>query len=307
MIAKILPLIVAFLAVYGLKRILKRIGVLKKEYEDSISKLISKLVLWIVAPVVIAKSLAQATVTLNLLYLPVIAILAVSSLLLIGYALSYVLKLKGKTRGSFIIAFPTLEGGTVGYAFMLAAFGELGLSRIVLFDFGNALFEFSAIYFIAVMLGKNAEEKTTVVQQLIKLLKTPVVLAIPAGLLLNVAHVQIPALYGIVDVMGIVLTFLVMAFLGLEFEPRASSFKLPVITLALQSASSVIVGFGLAWLFGLQGMERAAVIIGTCLPTSIFGLLFAKENGLDTKFMADLLALGLPFSFVFLTVLLKFI
>lgn len=296
---KVLPLFAIFLAVHALKRG----GVLKKEYNDAVSKL----VVWLAAPAVITKSLAQAPVTLNLLYLPLIAVLGVLSLLAIGYVLSYLLNLEGRTRGSFIITFPTLEGGTVGYAMMLAAFGELGLSRIVLWDFGNALIEFSLIYFIAVLLGKGSGGKAAIGESLSQMFKTPLVWAIPAGLFLNFAQVENQMLFNALDVAGGGLVFLAMTMLGLEFEPRLSSFRLPVVTLALQTASSLAVAFGLVWLFGLTGTERAAVIIGTCLPTSIMGLVFAKENNLDTEFVSNLLAFGLPYSLVFLTALLYFV
>ncbi len=298
-IEKVAPLFVMFLAAY----LLKQGGVLKKEHND----VVGKLIVWLVAPAVITKSLAQATVTPNLLYLPIIAVLGVLSLLAIGYALSYLLNLKGKTRGSFIIAFPTLEGGTVGYAMMFAVFGELGLSRIVLWDFGNALIEFSLIYFVAVLLGKGTGGRAAVGQSLIQMFKTPLVWAIPVGLLLNFTDVHNQMLYGILDVAGGGLVFLVMTMLALEFEPKSGSFKLPAITLALQTVSSLAVAFTLVWLFGLTGMERAAVIIGTCLPTSIMGLVFAKENDLDTEFVSNLLALGLPYSLVFLSALIYFI
>ena len=298
-ILKVLPLFIIFIAVY----FLKRGNVLRKEYNDAVSKLI----VWLVAPAIITKSLAQATITPNLLYLPLIATLGVLSLLAIGYALSHILNLKGKTRGSFIIAFPTLEGGTVGYTMMLAAFGELGLSRIVLWDFGNALIEFSLIYFFAVLLGKGASGKAAIAKSLIQMFKMPLVWAIPAGLLLNFANFKSPMFYGILDVAGAGLVFLVIAMLGLEFEPKIGLFKLPVLTMAFRTISSLAVAFGLVRLFGLTGMERAAVIIGTCLPTSIMALVFAKENDLDTEFVSNLLALGLPYSLVFLSVLMYFI
>ncbi|MBI2048858.1 MAG: AEC family transporter [Candidatus Liptonbacteria bacterium] len=296
---KTLPLIVIFIIGF----LLKKAGVLKKEYGDPLATL----VIWIVAPAVIAGSLAKTELAAGLMSLPLIAVLAVSSLLAIGWLAAKAICLTGKTRGAWIITFPTLEGGTVGYAVMLAVFGTLGLSRIVLFDFGNALFEFTAIYLLAAALGNREGERESFGKLLWKTLTTPLVLAIPVGLGLNLFHVESPLLWNVLDTAGAGLITLVMLMVALEFEPKISSFKLPITMLALQVPASIFVAWFWTSVFGLAGIERTATFVGICLPTSIMGLVFAKENKLDAEFAANVIALGLPFSLVFLPILIHFL
>ncbi len=298
-IEKTLPLIVIFLIGF----VLKKSGVLKKED----SGVIAQLVVYLVAPAVIAGSLARTELTAGLMSLPIIAVLAVSSLLTIGWLASKVIGLTGKTQGAWIITFPTLEGGTIGYAVMLATFGTLGLSRIVLFDFGNAIFEFTAIYLLAAVLGHRQSERESFGKLLWKTLTTPLVLAIPAGIGMNLLHVMNPFLLGILDTAGAGLITLVMLMVALEFEPKVSSFKLPVLMLCLQVPVSIFIAWALTSIFGLHGIERIATFVGICLPTSIMGLVFAKENNLDAEFAANVIALGLPFSLVFLPILIHFL
>lgn len=296
---KTLPLI----AIFVIGFLLKKAGVLKKEYGDPIATL----VIWIVAPAVIVGSLAKTELSAELMYLPLIAVLAVNSLLAIGWFASKTLGLTGKTRGAWIITFPTLEGGTVGYAVMLAVFGALGLSRIVLFDFGNALFEFTAIYLLAAVLGNTAGERKSFWELLWKTVTTPLVLAIPIGLGLNFFHVTNPFLWSVLEIVGAGLITLVMLMVALEFEPKISSFKLPMLMLCLQVPTSIFVAWALTSMFGLQGIERTATFVGICLPTSIMGLVFAKKNNLDSEFAANVIALGLPFSLMFLPILIHFL
>lgn len=124
MIEKTLSLIFIFLLGFFLKR--------KNILEKKDAKIIGRLLINLVVPVVIINSFSKTYLTLDLIYLPISALIIVSFLTILGYLFARILNLKNKTRGAFITAFPTLEGGTIGYAFMLSAFGELGLSRIVL-------------------------------------------------------------------------------------------------------------------------------------------------------------------------------
>lgn len=298
-IEKTIPLIVIFLV--GV--LFKKTGILKKDD----SAVIAKLVVYLVAPAVIAGSLARVELSAGLMSLPLIAVLAVSSLLAIGWLASKAIGLKGKTQSAWIITFPTLEGGTVGYAMMLATFGTLGLSRIVLFDFGNALLEFTGIYLLAAMLGNRERKRESFGKLLWKTLTTPLVLAIPVGLGLNFSHVMTPLLSGVLDTAGAGLITLVMLMVALEFEPKITSFKLPALMLCLQVLASIFVAWAWTSIFGLTGIERIATFVGICLPTSIMGLVFAKENNLDAEFAANVIALGLPFSLVFLPILIHFL
>ena len=293
---KTLPLIIIFLIGY----FLKRKGVLEKKD----SKVFSKLLINLVIPVVIINSFSTINLKGDLIYLPISALIIVSLLTILGYLFAGTLKLKGKTRGAFITAFPTLEGGTIGYAFMLAAFGELGLSRIVLFDFANAIFLFTVVYFISCSFGKSS---VNLKEPFVKFLKTPLVWAIFIGLFLNIVGFQNVFLANLFETIGGGILLLVMLMLGLEFHPKISSFKLPALTILLKTSVGLSLGLLVSIIFGLSGIERIAVIIGASLPPSIITLIFSEENNLDTEYVANLLSIALPFSLIFLMGLISFI
>lgn len=286
MIEKFLPLAVIFLLGFAAKRI----GLLKKEDSATIGTVLINLVI----PAAIAGSFAKISLEPKLLALPLIGAGVVLILLLIGYFLSRLLKLESKKCGAFLISFPTLEGGTIGFALMFALFGEAGLSRIALFDFGSAVIEFSLIYSLAVILGGKMADQGAIASSLKKIIKTPIIWAMFGGVALNAIGVGGNEQFqNVLDAMGVALIPLVMILLGLEFEPKVR-FGLPVFAFTAKLAAGAAVGLGIATLFGFEGLERIAVIVGATLPASIMGVVFAEENGLDTKYIASLIAFSIP-------------
>ncbi len=289
---KTLPLIIIFFVGYFLK---KR-GVLKKED----SKTFGKLLINLIVPVIIIDSFSSIRLESELFYLPVAGFLAVSILTILGFLFAYILKLKDKTRGAFIMTFPTLEGGTIGYAFMLSAFGELGLSRIVLFDIANALFLFTVVYFLSCYFGDG---KANIKSAFSKIVKAPLIWAIFIGLFLNIVGFQNVIVQNLFDIIGGSVLVLIMLMLALSFEPSLSSIKFPFTEILLKTVAGLFVGLLLSGLFGFSGVERAAVIIGASLPPSFITLIFSQENNLDNKYVANLLSISIPFALIFLSLL----
>ena len=293
---KTLPLILIFLLGFFLKK--------KNILDNKDSDFVSKVLLYLVIPSVIIKSFASVTLETRLIFLPLSALFVVFLLTIFGYIFSRFLKLKNKTRSSFIVAFPTLQGGTIGYAFMLAGFGELGLSRFVLFDIANGFYVFTVVYFLSSYLGKN---NVSMKRGLVKLLKTPIIWALFVGLFFGITRFQNTFLFNLFDIIGGSLLFLTMLFVGLEFKPSIPSFKLPFITILLKTATGLLLGWIASVLFGLGGIERIAVLVAASLPPSIVTLVFAKENDLDVEYSANLLSMALVFSILFTFLLINFL
>jgi hypothetical protein len=290
---KILPIIVIFIIGF----LLKKFKILKKED----SGVLSKLILNLVVPAIIIDAIWSMSFESSLLFIPLSAIIIVASLLFIGYFSAQVFRLKGKIFASFIITFPTLEIGTIGYAFMLAAFGKLGLSRIVIFDAANIFFEFIVIYTLANILGKKSSD---IFQSILSVFKTPLIWAIILGVLLNISGFRSDFLSNLFGMIGSGTIVLVMLLVALEFEPTKSSLKLPFLAMMLKAFSGLALGLLVSSFFGLSGLERIAVIVGASLPTSIITIIFAKDNRLDTRYAANLISISLPFSILFIFLLL---
>ncbi|NEP57572.1 MAG: hypothetical protein F6K31_11185 [Symploca sp. SIO2G7] len=294
MFEKILPLIIIFLI--GL--LLRKLKVLELKDSQVIGKLLANLVL----PAIVFKSLYTAQIEADLIYLPVAGLFVVLSLtLIIAFVLRF-FKLERIRKGALLITFPSWEAGAIGYTFMLLAFGELGLSRIVLFDLAQVIFLFTVIYFIACQFGQT---QFKLKDGILAFLKTPVIWAIILALVLKLFKFNDSLLLSSLAPLENSFFFLILILLSLKFNFQLSSLKLCLIV----TLAKTFCGLGLGWLaammFGFTGLERTAIIVGSSLPPSMLTLIFSEKNNLDTKLVANLLSISLPFSCVFMTVFLR--
>lgn len=293
MLLKILPLLLVCVLGFGLRRA----GLLGPRDAQTIGTLLTYLAL----PAVILRALATVTLTPALIYLPLSALVVVVGLTLIGALILKPLGWERPQAGAWMITFLTFEGGAVGYPTMLLAFGEEGLSRLVLFDLAQAVYLLTVVYGIATWFG-SAE--ITVGRVGLKLVKTPFFWAIWLGLGLNVLGWQPPPLMALLDILANSFVFLVLVLLGLEFHLQMASVGRFLALALLKVGAGLGLGWGVSALFGLTGLERAAVLVGAALPPSMLALLFAQENQLDTRFVMSFISVAVPIYWLVMAFLL---
>lgn len=290
------------LLIFAIGLLLKRWGILRKED----GHLMSGLILNVILPATIINALATTTITTRLLLLPLAGILVVATLLALGFILVPILGLEGRTRAAFLISFPTLEIGSVGYAFMVAIYGAGGLTLIALFDLGNALFFFMVIPLLASLFG-NPMERFRVSSALMQFVKNPVLWAYGAGFALNVAHIHIALLSNLFSSLSQGLLLLIMLLIAVEFELSFSlaSLTRPVLAMHLKLCVGVIVGLLISFLLGFSGVEQIAVVLGSSLPASLMTVVYARQNKLDVQFLASMLSIALPIAIGFSSILIS--
>ncbi|MDD5317567.1 MAG: AEC family transporter [Candidatus ainarchaeum sp.] len=283
------------LAIFFLGFILKRAGVLS----EADSKPLSKILLFAILPAVIIQAIWSARLEASLLNLFASAFAVVIPLTVLGFAFARLLKLEGPVKGSFVTAFPSLEGALIAYPAILAVFGAEGLSRFVVFDIGNALYLFTAVYAISTISGKGKFDSREIAPMLAF---NPLIWADAIGFALNLSGYQNATLSSFLSMAGAPLLFLVMLSFGIEFHPHLGALKLPALSIALKTGAGLAIGVAVASLFGLTGIGRASVIVGAQLPPSILCFVFAKEHGLDSKYLANLSSIALPIGLVVSTI-----
>jgi malate permease and related proteins len=286
MLEKTLPLLGIFLIGYGLKKL--------KLIQKEDGHILSKLLMIILVPATILNSISTAVIEPEFLLLPLAGVAVLLTLLAIGFLLVPVLGLRGGTKGAFLISFPTMECGSIGYAVMSAAFGTRGLTFIALFDLGNAFCFFLVIPVLASLFGQT--EKFRLWAMLRQLAGTPLLWAFVIGVVLNVSHLHLAILSNLLSMVAASLLFLIMLLVGLEFEWSFSSLALPSLAMYLKLGSGISVGFLISLIFGFTGVERIAVVLAASLPASLLTVIVAKENQLDGQFVASMLSLALPVS-----------
>jgi predicted permease len=282
---KTLPILLIFCI--GL--LLKKMRVLKKEHASVLSQLTLKVAL----PATIISSLSTIALAPRLFLLPATGIAIVTVLLGIGFILAPLLGLQGTTRSAFLMAFPTLELGSVGYAFMLAVYGPDGLAQMALLDLGCGLFFFTVVAFLASVFGQPAE-RFRLVSALKSFATNPVIWAYVVGIGFNLLHVQIDMLSNLFIALSQALLLLIMLLIAVECEFKLSSLTLPLLSMYFKLAVGVMVGLVMSLLFGFTGTLRIATVLGASMPSSLMTVVYARENGLDAQFLASGLSLELP-------------
>lgn len=283
MVSQLLAMILIGCLGFGLKRA----KVLGPRDAQTIGTLITHLAL----PAVILRALATATLTPALIYLPLAALIVVLGLTAIAFIGMAWLRWDRPKAGALVTTFTSFEGGALGYPVMLLAFGDVGLSRIVLFDLAQAIYLLTVVYCLAAWFGQAGVTGRRIV---LTLARTPFFWAIVLGLVINALGWQNDLLFGLLNIAADSFLLLVLLLLGMRFQVQIASVGL-YGGLAL---AKMTCGLALGWVsiqaFGLTGVEQAAVLAGAALPPSMLALLFAQDNNLDTGFVTGFISMAVP-------------
>jgi hypothetical protein len=281
-ILKIIPVVLIFLLGYALKRL----NILKKEDGD----LFLKVVYYVALPALIIISVADVELRLNFVFLPISAVLTALTTTLISYWTGRILRLPRPSLGTFIIGSTIMNIGFT-LPFFITAYGKQGLARITMFDFGNMAIIFTFVYWLACKHGATDIDQKVMVK---KLLLVPPMWALLIAVLLNLLKIPIPSFINdFLGMVGWMMTPLVMLALGLYFSPRMVRMGPVFSATFIRMILGFACGYVLANLFGLEGLNRSIVMIGSAAPVGYTSLTFSYLENLDKEFAASLISFSI--------------
>ena len=206
------------------------------------------------------------------------------------YQVGKLLKLPQGTFGSFLVGTMIMNTSFV-LPFFWAAYENEGLVRASLFDIGNSLLIFTFIYFNAIKYGENA--KTDKIDWS-KFLKLPPLWGMIIAFVIKGIGITIPnAGLNFLSLVGQPTTPLIMIALGLYFEPQLKNIGYASIAIFIRMGVGLFIGWGLATLFGLQGISRTVVIVSAATPCGFNTLIFANLENMDREFAATIVSISL--------------
>lgn len=168
--------------------------------------------------------------------------------------------------------------------FVLAGYGEDGLTDLVLFDIGNAFMVTLVAFPLAHRLGGQDAHLRAAVR---RVLASPLTWALPAALILNVSHTELPrVLHVFLAPLGSLVGPLILIALGILFTPSRQDLGLVTTTVTLRVGGGLVAGLLLSLLFGFGGETRLVVIIGAASPIGFTALTFASLAELDAELTA---------------------
>lgn len=187
------------------------------------------------------------------------------------------------------------NAGNMGLPLSLFAFGEKGLSLAI------AFFTVSSLSNYTVGLGVAAGGLS-----FREILRMPIVYAIGLALLLIMTGWQLPLFAGrAVQLLGGIAVPLMLLSLG--YALATLKFDSPGLNIFLSLARLIggfAIGWGVATLFGLDGVARGVVVIQSAMPAAVLNYLFAARYGNDAQEVAGFVVVSTVLAMFFLPIFL---
>ena len=193
---------------------------------------------------------------------------------------------------------------------MFPSTGNLGLP-LALYAFGPEGMSYAIVFFTICALGNytvgNAVAAGAANWRAVA--RLPLLYATIIGLIGNALQVEPPLwLANTLSLIGGLTTPLMLLMLGgalARMEVRR--FGLMAGLSLFRMASGLVVGFGLAWVFGFEGLARSAFIMQAAMPAAVYSYLLAQLWGNEPEQVAALVMVSTLMSLALLPVLLLFL
>lgn len=290
---KIFPIILTFL----LGCVLRKTRILNKDNAD----LFLKLFFYVSFPALILLSIPQIKLSVDLIVLPVIAILIILLTYIIAYALGRFFYLGRPTFGVFLIGAVIMNGG-FAFPFIFSAYGEEGMAIASLFDFGNAFLVLSFVYYLACKYGSDDKSSGNLIT---KFIYSPPLLSLIVAGALNFSKLSLPG-FGIefLKILGSMATPLVMLSLGIYFNHKIVRIWPMLSVLFIRMFVGLVLGIVFIYMFKLQGLSKIVVLIMSSAPVGINTLTYSSMESLDKEFAASIVSYSTLIGMLFIPLLI---
>lgn len=288
---KLLPIFLFFTIGY----ILKVMDILKKE-EASV---LLKLVFYLLSPAVIILSVSGMKLERELLLYPISALCIHAIMIPTGLFLSKLIKLNDDERKVFRGA-TLIMNMTFILPFFIVFFGEKNLYLLSLFDAGNLVIVTTVVYSIFV-----SSKEDTAMDKIKKLLKSPLIIALIIGFVLNITGLKLPkgieiTMQEIAEMTGT----LIMIALGAYFTPKFKKLKLSLIIVAIKVIGILIATFIIGKFLPIDEMGRKIMLLGAFSPVGNNILTFVFVTDGDMELAINVVSLSIILSFINVSLLL---
>jgi hypothetical protein len=275
-----------FLLLFVIGAGLRLFGLLGKRHAERLGTFVFSITL----PATILVSLDRVTFSPAAWKLPLAAWLVTVPIASIAWLLARFLALERPTQGGFALAVGSINSIYFAFPVMLATFGEEGLARAVLFDLGQTTLTLTVLYPMALRHGTGGASS---IRTLRRLVASPPLWALTAIVSMKVSGLHLPdGLRSILTPVHWLTIPLASLVLGLSISIHALRKTWPLTSLgvALRMGGGLLIGWAVAALLGLTGLERASVLLIAGMPSAVMAVIFATEAGLDEDLVASIVA-----------------
>ncbi len=261
-----------------------------KILDENVSTKLLRFLFYFIIPSLILSNYKTYTFNSANLAFPLFSIIHISTLTSVSFALSYLLKLDQKTKGSFILSTTILNIGFLLPLVMLDM-GSEKVITLIMFDMGNALLVFTVFYAIAAYFGTGKSFSASLI---LKILTVPPFWALVIAILLNKTGITIPEqldkTLNILGKMTIPLTFII---LGAKFSFKIYKLRLMLTAIFIKVALGFFLALVLAKLFGFNETNTQLALLIGATPSGYNAIVFSDLEKLDTKLAVNTVSISI--------------
>ncbi len=273
LLESLLPLFLYFL----LGLVLNRTGVMDKDN----AAMLLRIVFFVCLPALALLTVSSATLTRQTSLLPACGFLVDLACATAAFLWARRRQYPVSDAGTLVLA-AGIANMVFSFPFILAVLGTEALARAVIFDLGNAVFMALVATPIAYRLADRDRRPTAAA--FLRLLRTPVILALVAGVVLNLQGASLPTVVRqTLDPLADATILLTMIALGGTFSLRELRGTLPIAAVGFRMLVGVAAGTGLAALLGLDDLTALVVVASSAAPVGFSAVTLANIARLDTS------------------------
>jgi malate permease and related proteins len=284
--------ILLLIIVFGAGYLARRAGWLKPAHAGQMLRL----VITVGLPALFLADVSRIALRRELFALPLSGVLIIVITLGLSLLVGRALQLQRPAQGALCVCTMSINNGFL-FPFVIAAWGQAGFAQLALFDFANALCQGSLVYTIAALYGGHSTGVGAIAR---RVLSFPPLWALIVALVINASGLALPELaVQVLGTVGRLIMLLVIVALGVLFDARLLRDGRVIAALLLRS----LVGFGLGllcvWLFDLEGLTRAVVLLGAAAPIGFSAVVLADREHLDRELAASAASISVLLGLVY--------
>jgi predicted permease len=290
----LLPIFVFF--VIGI--LLRSFGLADREQ----SAFLFRIILYVTLPALVFLAIADAELTRRTVLLPVLCFVINLVCTFVAIVYARTANLDDRHAGTLILG-AGITNMLFVFPFVLATLGRAALAEAILFDLGNAVFVATVAYSLAIRFGKS--RVATVTSFLFKTLRSPIFLAVAAGIVANILDWSVPEIAKeILSPLGAATIPLVLIAIGISFSIVGLFGRLPIMTLLLRMPLGLIIGMLIVWTLGFEGLTAAVIVVSAAAPIGFSSVTLVSIADLDIEQAASALSISIAVGMISTTLLL---
>lgn len=275
-------------------------GFLIKKYRfisEQDGKVISKLLMHTTFPALMIVSIAKVNLEPKLFLIPVLCVFLGALMLLISW-FSFKKQLT-PMRAILTMGTGNYNVGLFGFPLIEGIWGKEALLYAIMFDIGNMIITFGAVYPIANYFSK--EGKTNGLAMLKKVLLVPPVTGLIIGLIINLLNIELPTLvFDFLETLAKSNKALVLLLMGIYLSFELNKNQIKYISKAL------LIRYGIGCLavmciyYGISdfSLMKKVLIVLVVLPAGMTVLPISDEFNFDSRMAGTLVNISLLMSFI---------